>query len=198
MRIVFIIPVLAAILANPAGAQSSWQEYAYPQQQFAVSFPGQPVIQILPIKTADGSRVTETLYTVRQETRLFQVVVIDFGNAEIDGPTIMARSINAAQRWGDVKLDIPARVQRTFGRYLNIAGHDGSHSVAAVFFAENRLYEIEGTVAASNPDALSGDMIRFQQSLRFMGRAAGRSYAPVYMPDLLQVGDRFFGPSRLR
>ena len=123
--------------------------------------------------------------------------MVDFGNAEIDGPTIMARSINAAQRWGDVKLDIPARVQRTLGRYLNIAGHDGSHSVAAVFFTENRLYEIEGTVAASNPDALSGEMVRFQQSLRFMGRAAGRSYTRVITQEL-QLGDRFFGSSRLR
>jgi len=197
MRFVFIIAVLAAFLVNPAGAQSSWQEYVYPQQLFAVSFPDQPVIQILPIKTADASQVTETLYTVRQEAHLFQVAVIDFGNAEIDGPTIMARSINAAQRWGDVKLDIPARVQRTLGRYLNIAGHDGSHSVAAVFFTENRLYEIEGTVAASNPDALSGEMVRFQQSLRFMGRAAGRSYTRVITQEL-QLGDRFFGSSRLR
>jgi hypothetical protein len=197
MRFAFIVAVLAAFLANPAGAQSSWQEYVYPQQLFAVSFPGQPVIQILPIKTVDASQVTETLYTVRQEARLFQVAVIDFGNAEIDGPTIMARSIKAAQRWGDVKLDIPARVQRTFGRYLNIAGHDGSHSVAAVFFTENRLYEIEGTVAASNPDALSGEMVRFQQSLRFMGRAAGRSYTRVITQEL-QLGDRFFGSSRLR
>ena len=59
------------------------------------------------------------------------------------------------------------------GRYLNIAGSDGSHCmIAAVFFGNNRLYEIEGTVPASNPDALSGEMIRFQQSLRFIGEAA--------------------------
>jgi hypothetical protein len=47
-----------------------------------------------------------------------------------------------------------------------------SHSIAAVFFGAGHLNELEGTVPASNPDSLSGEMIRFQQGLRFMGEAA--------------------------
>ncbi len=99
--------------------------------------------------------------------------MIDFANTGIDQKTAVDQAIANLRRKGDIKLDIPARVQRNFGRYLNIASADGRHTIASVFFGGNRLYELEGTVPASNPDALSGEMIRFQQSLRFMGDAAG-------------------------
>jgi len=133
----------------------------------------------MPFVAANGTQVTETLYAVQQETGLFRVAVIDFANSGIDGTAAVDQAVSALHEKGDVKLDIPARVQRNFGRYINIAGSDGSHTIAAVFFGNNRLYEIEGTVPASNPDALSGEMIRFQQSLRFMGDAAGgRGFGP--------------------
>jgi hypothetical protein len=173
MQRVVVIAAAATLLATGAEAQSTWLEYTYPDQQFAVSFPSQPTVATMPFKAANGTAVTETLYSVRQETGLFQVAVIDFANAGIDQTTAIDQAVSALREKGDVKLDIQARVQRNYGRYLNIVGNDGSHTIAAVFFGNNRLYEIEGTVPGSNPDALSGEMIRFQQSLRFMGDAAG-------------------------
>ena len=173
MRHLVIPLALTAILTSPAVAQSTWQEYTYPDKQFAVSFPAEPTIATVPYRAADGTTLPETLYWVQQDTGLFRVTVIDFANTGIDEKTAVSQAIGGLRGKGDVKLDIPARVQRNYGRYLNIAGNDGSHTIAAVFFGNNRLYEIEGTVPASNPDALSGEMIRFQQSLRFMGEAAG-------------------------
>jgi hypothetical protein len=173
MRQLVISLALTAILTGPAAAQSTWQEYTYPDQQFAVSFPSQPTVTTMPFKAADGTTVMETMYSVRQNTGIFQVAVIDFTNTGTDGAKAIDQAVASLGEKGDVKLNMQARVQRNYGRYLNIAGNDGSHTIAAVFFGSNRLYEIEGTVPASNPDALSGEMIRFQQSLRFMGEAAG-------------------------
>jgi hypothetical protein len=173
MRRFAIAVALAAILTVPGHAQSIWQEYTYPDQQFAVSFPGEPAITTMPFRAADGTMRPQTLYSLRQETGLFQVAVIDYSNSGMDDATVIGQAIAALREKGDIKLDIEARVQRNYGRYLNITGNDGSHTIAAVFFGNNRLYQIEGTVPASNPDALSGEMIRFQQSLRFMGDAAG-------------------------
>ena len=173
MRLLVIPLVLTASLTSPAAAQSTWQEYTYPDQQFAVSFPAEPTGTAMRYRAADGTMQPETLYSVQQDTGLFRVTVIDLANTGIDETAAVNQAIGGLREKGDVKLDIPARVQRNYGRYLNIAGNDGSHTIAAVFFGNNRLYEIEGTVPASNPDSLSGEMIRFQQSLRFMGEAAG-------------------------
>lgn len=167
-----MLAAITAALATGAAAQSTWQEYQYADQQFAVSFPAAPTVTTVPFKTADGATVTETLYSVQQETGVFQVAVIDFTNTGTDGGLALAQAVAALGEKGDVKLNMQARVQRNYGRYLNIAGNDSSHTIAAVFFGNGRLYQIEGTVPASNPDALSGEMIRFQQSLRFMGDAA--------------------------
>jgi len=171
MRHLVIVAALTAMATGAAVAQSTWQEYTYPDQQFAVSFPSQPTVTTMPFKSADGATVMETVYSVRQETGIFNVAVIDFTNTGTDGATAIDQAVAALGKKGDVKLNMQARVQRNYGRYLNIAGNDGSHTIAAVFFGNGRLYEIEGTVPASNPDALSGEMIRFQQSLRFMGTA---------------------------
>jgi hypothetical protein len=181
MRSFAITVALTAILTSAASAQSTWQEYTYPDQQFAVSFPSQPAVTTMPFKTADGSTLMETLYSVRQDTGIFQVAVTDLTNAGTDGAAAIGQAVAALAEKGDVKLNMEARVQRNYGRYLNIAGNDGSHTIAAVFFGNGRLYQIEGTVPASSPDALSGEMIRFQQSLRFMGDAAGgRGFRPGF------------------
>jgi hypothetical protein len=172
MRYFFIAAVLTAILTTPLQAQSTWQEYTYPDQQFAVSFPSQPTVTTAPFKAATGATVTETIYSVQQDTGLFRLAVIDLSNTGIERMAAMDLAVTALQEKGDVMLNIEARVQRNYGRYLNIAGNDGSHTIAAVFYGANRLYQIEGTVPAGNADALSGEMIRFQQSLRFMGEAA--------------------------
>ena len=172
-RALLITASLGALLTGPAGAQSTWQEYTYPDQQCAVSFPAEPLVQTKPFTAPDGTKVNETIYSVRQDTALFQLAVIDFSKVAIDRTTAIDQAVTELREKGDVKLDIAARVQRNIGRYLNLAGNDGSHTIAAVFFGANRLYEIEGTVPASNPDGLSGEMIRFQQSLRFTGDAAG-------------------------
>ena len=82
------------MLATGVEAQSTWQEYTYPDQQFAVSFPSQPTVATMPFKAANGTAVTETLYSVRQETGLFQVAVIEFANAGIDQTTAIGQAVD--------------------------------------------------------------------------------------------------------
>jgi hypothetical protein len=72
----------------------------------------------------------------------------------------------------EVKLDIPARVNRVFGRQLSLLGKDGSRSSVALFYYQHRLYQIQGTVLPANADSSSGEAIRFQQSLRFTNNAS--------------------------
>src|SRR5205085_1637621 len=120
MRTFFISVMLTAILTGSAEAQSTWQEYVYREQQFAVSFPGQPAITTMPFTTAAGMTVMQTVYSVRQETGVFQVAVIDLSMARLDGMAAIDQAVAALRATGDVKLDIEARVQANYGRDLNI------------------------------------------------------------------------------
>lgn len=172
MRYAGFLIAVAALLATTATAQSTWQEYTYPDQQFAVSFPAEPTVTTSSFNTASGATAPETIYSVQQDTGAFRLAVVDFTNTGTDRMAAIDQAVAALQGKGEIKFNMQARVQRNYGRYLNIAGNDGSHTIAAVFFGNGRLYQIEGTVPASNPDGLSGEMIRFQQSLRFMGDAA--------------------------
>ena len=176
MRSVFIFASLIALLASPAAAQTAWMEYNYPELGFTVSFPADPTVEMLPYKAPDGTNLNETLYSVREETGIYSMAIVDFSDISIDGTAAIDQAVAALRETGDVKLDIAARVNRNFGRQLSIAGKDGSHSAVAVFFANHRLYLIQGTVLASNPDPGSGEGVRFQQSLRFTGDNAGAGF----------------------
>jgi len=152
-------------------------EYNYPELGFSVSFPAAPGIETMPYRTAEGAIANETQYSVQQKNSAYGVSIIDFGNVTFDRDAAMEKALNEIRHKGDVKVDIPARVNWNFGRQLSIVAKDGSRSSIAIFFANNRVYEIERTILASNPDPDSGDANRFQQSLRFTGDNLGAPFA---------------------
>ena len=75
---------------------------------------------------------------------------------------------------GEVKVNIPHRVNRVYGRQLSIVGPDGIRSMVAVFDYNGRLYQIEGKALPTGNDATAG-AIRFVQSLIFTGGGSNRS-----------------------
>lgn len=168
MRSSLIVASIITILTSPVRAQA-WMEYNYPDFGFAVSFPTDPTLESVLYNTTDGTALNEIVYSVQQDSSVFSVAVIDFSNAPSEETTAIDQAVKALSENGDVRLNIPARVNRNRGRQLSIIGKDGSHSTVAIFLADHRLYQIQGTVLASNPDPISGDGIRFQQSLRFTG-----------------------------
>jgi hypothetical protein len=70
-----------------------------------------------------------------------------------------------------VALD--ARINREFGRELSVSGADGSRSAIAIFFVNRHLYLLDGESLPPNAIAKSGDAVRFQQSLQFIGDNGG-------------------------
>ena len=167
MRSILLIAAFSAMFMSSASAQSSWKEYVYSDQRFAVSFPVAPAVSTMPYTAADGTRVTETVYSARQGASQYRMAVVDFSNGGIDITTAIDQAVSALREKGDVKFNIPARQNGTCGRYLTIKGNDGSTSLVSLFFRDNRLYEVEGTELASSADSASGEMILFTQSFRF-------------------------------
>lgn len=194
LRTVAGIAALAAVIASRANAQPQWREYAYPDQQFAAAFPAAPEIMRIPFEGPGSRKVTEVVYSLQQDSERFQVEVFDLLRAGIDEPTAIARAVASMREKGAVRIDIAAEVQGHWGHFISLETHDGRHSVAGVFFRNDRLYEIEASAPVSDFEAVSSDLVRFQQSLRFIGTLRSRRFAPPAGQGFLQnFGGRLFG-----
>jgi hypothetical protein len=158
----FIVALLS--LSGSAYAQS-WKEYSYPDLAFTVSFPAEPKTETTTYMIADGEAAPAAVYSVSQETGAFKMMVVDLSKAGLDDSAVIDSAVKALAKNGEIKVNIPARVGRVFGRQLSIAGADGSRSTVALFYYEGRLYQIDGT--SLPPGNATSDAIRFQQSLIF-------------------------------
>ena len=176
MRVFAIVAATFVMLANPASAQS-WTEYNYPDAGFSIHFPTQPTIASGLYETGAGAFVGASIYSAQTQGGHFMVTVADLSGQGLDQQAALAQALEAARSKGEVKVDIPARVNGQFGRQLSITAADGSRSTLALFFAKDHLFQVEGTTLASSSDPQSGDAILFQQSLRFTGDYAGRRVA---------------------
>jgi len=161
--------VAALLFSTPASAQS-WREYTYPTDAFAVAFPADPTIEMGTYSLADGSTVPARIYSLAQEEGVYKVTIADFSRTVLGEPEIMDHAVKAISQ-GEVKVDLPARIDRIYGRQLSIVGSDGSHTSVALFYYRNRLYQIAGTALPAAARAGASEAIRFQQSLRFTNDA---------------------------
>jgi hypothetical protein len=160
--IAFIVALFAA--SNPAAAQS-WTEYTYPDYAFTVSFPAEPRIETAVYQAADGRSLPARVYSVTQQNSAFVMTVVDLSNSGLEESAVIDHAIKTLSRGGEIKLDIPHRISRVFGRQLSIQAADGSRSSIAVFYHKQRLYQIEGKALATGKT--TAEAIRFQQSLVF-------------------------------
>ncbi len=143
-----------------------------------------------------AAHIRGNVYFLDQPTARFEVLVFELGLSGIGEPAAIARAVAALREKGNVTLDIASEVQGHWGRFLSFETGDGAHTIAAVYFRNNRLYEIEATAPAETFSAVSADMVRFQQSLRFTGglnpRQSNPSAGPLVGP-LLNLSGRLFG-----
>jgi hypothetical protein len=170
-----LMVALFALLAPSAQAQE-WQQFSYPDQGFAISFPGQPQIRDSTITLAAASNVPARLYSLTQGANEYRLTVADFSAATTDDDTIINQAADALRATGTVSVDIQARVRRNYGRQLAVTTKDGSHSVAAVFLVNHHLFRIEGITHPANGGGDSSGAARFQQSLDFIGANGGDGY----------------------
>jgi hypothetical protein len=159
------------LIAGSAAAQG-WREYSYPDLGFSLHFPDDPKIEDATY-TASGITVPARIYSLNQDTTAYRMIVADFSRrTNFNDRQVIDLAIKTLAQEAEIKLDIPARVSRVFGRQLSLLGKDGSRSSVALFYYQRRLYQIQGTILPANSDPSSGEAIRFQQSLRFTNDAS--------------------------
>ena len=168
------IPFIAALFfaASPAAAQS-WREFAYPTDFFSVAFPADPKVETTTYQAADGRPVEARVYSVSQDGGVFRMTVADLPDPAMQESAVLDHAVRTLSQGSEIKVDIPHRISRVYGRQLSIAAPDGGYSSVAVFYHKQRLYQIEGTVLPGPTNATS-DAIRFQQSLAFTDDSTNR------------------------
>jgi hypothetical protein len=164
--------VAAAFIAGSPAAAEEWQEYAYPDYAFTVRFPVNPRVETTTFQVADGRTVPARVYSVRQNNGVLSVTVAETGNAGLDETVVIDNAIKTLSAGADVKVNMPHRIYRVYGRQLSILHPDGSRSTIALFVHNGRLYQIEGRMAA---DGNPIDVLLFQQSLVFTDGGSNRS-----------------------
>jgi hypothetical protein len=170
MRSIPLILVAFAFSA-PAVAQS-WEEYSYPEYAISVAFPASPQIETTIYQIADGRSVPARVYSVRQDKGEFKMTVAELANTGLGEKAVIDHAIKALSQDATVKVNVPARIYRVYGRQLTIDGADGNRSMVAIFALMGRLFQIQAKVP---PGGNEFELTRFQQSLVFDRDVSNRS-----------------------
>jgi hypothetical protein len=178
IRMRLIAFLLASCIAAAAAVAQGWTEYSYPEYRFAVTFPADPRIETTTYQVAEGRTVPARLYSVRQGNVRLSMTVAELANTGLAESAVIDHAIQHLSEGGEVRINIPHRIDEVYGRQLSIAGLDGSRSTVALFDYKGRFYRIEGTALIGASDAMV-DAMRFQQSLIFTDGGSNRSPAQI-------------------
>ena len=174
-----IICLFAILVVGTAAQAEGWKEYAYPTYSFGVAFPAEPKVETTTYAAPDGRTAEAHVFSVTENDAAFKMTVVELPGMEENA--VIDHAIKTLAQGAEIKLDIPARVARVFGRQLSIAGADGTRSSVAIFYHMGRLYQIEGKAISGNE--APSYAIRFQQSLIFTGGETNR-------PDIVREARR--------
>jgi hypothetical protein len=161
------VAVFAAGVGGAAPALA-WDIYSYPDAKFAVQFPAQPQIGAGHYRTGAGLEVPAQVYVAREGPMAYSLTLADFTGTALDKDAAIADAVKAYGLTGQVLVDVEARINAEYGRELSIDVKDGSRSVVAIFFFDQRLYILDGRAAPPEAVRQTANLIRFQQSLNFL------------------------------
>ena len=170
MRLIaFVLAVF--VVSGPAAAE--WKEFNSVAEGFGVVFPADPdVDEVAMFEVVPGKMLAAHVYSARYNNSLFKMTIVDGRDAGLQEAPVIDQALKRLTQGGELKINIPHRIYRIYGRQVSVARPDGSLTTAAVFFANERLYQIESTKFAGGSAA---DAIRFHQSLTFDRNVANRT-----------------------
>jgi hypothetical protein len=171
---------LVVAVAGPASGQ--WVEFASREDRFTATFPGQPTVTQTTYTSQFGADLPARVYAVEGVSGRFRMTVVDYSNieailtekakscppgsetcrgggsstgagywrADLAGAVIHA-TWNLMQR-GKIAYFGWNNIDLVEGHMLSLENADKSHTSAAIYMHENRLYILEGTVPQGMPE----------------------------------------------
>jgi hypothetical protein len=164
----FFVLALALAITGPAAAQS-WKEYSFKEAGFAAQYPGQPMVQERPYRTAYGSEVKERVYAFNEGGVVYTVAVADFAKTRAEKDKTIDEAAKALMDAGRLTIDYPGRIDWNYGREIVVVDVDGTSTTDAIFFVDKKLYQIKVVYPAMNSDPVGSSGIGFfQTAFRFL------------------------------
>jgi hypothetical protein len=208
MRLITLVPAAFVLFISASASAQEWIEYVSRADFFSVNFPAQPEVRDIKWETEFGLTLPGRLHIHTGARSRYSVTVIDYGKVQqihaerLKGctayPNLCTNPFNGELRgaidyaaWGLMKNAAKLthyayyNTDRVEGRQLQLINPDKTQTFAAVHMHQNRLYILEGTVAAGMPPPAL-----FQQSLGFVDNDGRRiryesTYSNMYpAPDL--------------
>lgn len=171
MRSIAAISALAFLSVEPASADWIWPEYSFPEEGFASQFPSEPRVDERNYQTAlvPGGVAKERVYSAQSGGVVYMVAVADFGRER----TTENRAIDEAARKltskGRLTHDVSARIEWHYGRSMRVEDGSGTSYTSAIFFIDNKVYQVEVMFPANNSEPMGSASIHFfQQSFRLL------------------------------
>jgi len=108
------------------------------------------------------------------------MIVAELEGTNLEENAVVGYAIKTLSQNATVRLNIPARIYRVYGRQLTLEGADGSRSMVQLFDHNDRLYQIEAkALPDQNVSNSQSDVVRFHQSLDFTDGGSNRSEEAV-------------------
>ena len=166
-RLISSVAVVAMCLYVAFGQESTWREYEYAEDGFAVSLPFKPRLEVIPVDTEAG-RMDVRSYDVDSDTWNLSIAVNEisrFGDVPVKG--LLEAGMNGSVK--EVKGELVSQ------RDISLDGTPGieyeirtttHHSLARSYYVNGRLITVLSVSATGQP--LFAGTERFFGSLRFI------------------------------
>jgi len=160
--------LLLGLVSQPAAAQA-WKEYSFKEAGFAAQYQGQPKVEERSYASALASPIAEHVYSQNTGGVDYVVAIADFGSAKAEENKTIDEAVNALITRGKLTHDERARVDFHYGREIRVEAPDGTSYTDAIFFIDNKLFQIEVIYPAMNSDPAGSSGIHFfQQAFRLL------------------------------
>ena len=151
--------------AEPPVGPEGWRNVIRAEDHFALQFPQAPMTVPGRYQLDGRASAPARTYAAERAGIVYRLTVADIAAEPIDREVVIAEAIGRLSQGGQVRTYAEARIRAFYGRQISVEQADGGRSVASVFFAGDRLYELQATAAGPDGRAASAALIRFQQTL---------------------------------
>jgi hypothetical protein len=174
MRLHGLVGALILLVSGVALAAGDfpWPEFSYPEAGFAAQYPAEPTVETRDYPTAQvpGGSVKERVYSTNSGGVIYAVNVADFTRTQAQKDKTIEEAVKRIAARGTVTNDeSSARIDFNYGRELRVEDTDGTSYTNAIFFIDNKLYQIMVTYPKGNTDPVGSSGIHFfQQAFRLL------------------------------
>jgi len=163
----------AALMLAITPAEAAWHGYISREAGFSFSAPGAVQTEKASYPSAIAGPRAATVFRSLDDNIEYKVTIVEFAGRANQDAALIKEASTLFEANKKVLSDQEARIESSYGRKITIElPNNGGRSMAAVYFKDNRLIQLQVTVLPANGDYGTPDTGRFVDSLAFFAERA--------------------------